>query len=283
MARQVNMAAMSASLPPRGATVDVPVRRVGKASDGLERDRLAVEAPLEIRVGGEAIGVLLRTPGNDEELVTGFLFTEGIVAAPDAVRSLARPAGLSAAERENVVEVELDPARSRLPAPRRFVAGSGCGACGKPSLAALELYAPPVTSRLALRRATLAALPERLRSAQPGFAETGGLHAAALFDADGALVAAREDIGRHNAVDKVIGWALGVRATPFSDLILQVSGRLGYEIVQKAIVAGLPCVAAVGAASSLAVELAGRYGVTLAAFVRPDRLNLYGDPSRVVG
>ncbi len=166
-------------------------------------------------------------------------------------------------------------------AGRTFYASASCGVCGKSSIADLAIEAPVVVSALRIDRALLGSLPDRLRAAQPVFAETGGLHGAALFDARGTLLAAREDIGRHNAVDKLIGWALGQGLLPLSEAVLVVSGRLGFEIVQKAIVAGIPVVAAVGAASSIAVGLAERYGLTLATFLKPGSLNLYGDPSRL--
>jgi FdhD protein len=262
------------------ATVDVGVRKFSGAGARDERDRLAVEAPLEIRLGGRPIGVLLRTPGHDEELVAGFLVTEGIVAELSEVESIARPDDLEESERGFVIDVRVRPGLDRLPAARLFLASAACGACGKPSLAAFHLHAPRVVSDLVVSAELVGSLPDRLRAAQPVFDATGGLHAAGLFSAAGDLLAAREDVGRHNAVDKVIGWALRAGA-PLGWSVLQVSGRLGYEIAQKAIVAGIPIVASVGAASSLAVDLAGRYGLTLATFARRGRFNVYGETSRV--
>lgn len=267
--------------PPEAAVARVPMRRLEAGAARESEDALAVEAPLELRLGERATTVLMRTPGDDEELVRGFLFTEGIVARAEDVLALRRPLDVDPAARGNVLAADLDPARARLPEDRFLFASASCGICGKVSLASLSVTAPLVTSRLRVARAVLEALPARLREAQPTFAETGGLHAAALFDAAGELLAVREDVGRHNAVDKVVGWALAAGRVPLGDCGLHVSGRLGFEIVQKAVVAGVPLVAAVGAASSLAVDLALRHGLTLATFLRPGRMNLYGDPSRV--
>jgi FdhD protein len=258
------------------------VRRLREGEPRQEIDRLAVEAPLEIRFGGEPFTVLMRTPGDDEELVSGFLYTEGIVASRDDVVSLAHPESLLDADCRNVVEVELAPGRAATPESRAFYASSSCGVCGKNSIADLAVRAPVVTSPLAVPVGLLERLPARLRTAQPAFDATGGLHAAALFDAGGELLAAREDVGRHNAVDKLVGWALREGRLPLSESVLVVSGRLGFEIVQKAIMAGVPLVAAVGAASSLAVALAETFGLTLAAFVRPASLTVFGDRRRVL-
>jgi len=267
--------------PPAYAVVEVPARRLrgGRAEEG--RDRLAAEAPLEIRFGGRPFTVLLRTPGHDEELVAGFLFTEGIVAAAGDLVSLGHPEMLLDADCRNVVEVELAPGRAVAPESRAFYASASCGVCGKNSIADLAVHAPAVTSSLAVPAGLLELLPARLREAQPAFDATGGLHAAGLFDARGTLLAAREDIGRHNAVDKLVGWALNDGRLPLAEAVLVVSGRLGFEIVQKAIMAGLPLVAGVGAASSLAAALAESFGVTLAAFVRPGSMTVFGDGRRV--
>src|SRR5512143_1075332 len=195
--------------PPADAVVEVPARRVrdGHAEDG--RDRLAAEAPLEIRFGGRPFTVLMRTPGHDEELVAGFLYTEGVVAAAADLVSVGHPDALLDADCRNVVEVVLAPGRAAEPASRSFYASASCGVCGKTSIADLAVRAPAVTSRLAVPSALLETLPARLRAAQPAFDATGGLHAAALFDAAGERLAVREDVGRHNAVDKLVGWALG--------------------------------------------------------------------------
>jgi FdhD protein len=239
------------------------------------RDRVAVEAPLEIRVGGKPLTVVMRTPGHDAELVRGFLFSEGVGDL------------LSLEQREdNVVEVQLAPPPVSLgkspTLERSFFASSSCGVCGKTSIADLEIKSPPVVSTLTTTRAVLSTLPPALRAAQAVFEQTGGLHASGLFDTSGTLIASREDVGRHNALDKLIGWSLGARKPPLSDLMLMVSGRVSFEILQKAIAAGLPLVAAVSAPSSLAVDLAERYGVTLVGFLRGASMNVYAHPARVV-
>ena len=257
----------------------VPVLRLQGGEARAETDRLAAEAPLEIRLGERPFTVLMRTPGADEELVAGFLFSEGIVQGAAEIVALGHPQAMLDGDCRNVVSVELAPGLAVT--ARTFYASASCGVCGKSSIADLAIRAPVVTSALRIDPALLATLPGRLRAVQPLFAETGGLHGAALFDAAGELLAAREDIGRHNAVDKLIGWALGQRLLPLAEVVLVVSGRLGFEIVQKAIVAGIPIVASVGAASSIAVSLAERYGLTLATFVKPGSLNLYGTAGRV--
>jgi FdhD protein len=222
----------------------------------------------------------MRTPGHDEELVMGFLFGEGVIADADDLSAFERPADLGPAERGNVLNVSLLTHR-RPPGERLFFSASGCGICGKRSLASIEVRAAPVTADLTVPRGVLSSLPEGLRDAQPLFARTGGVHASALFTPTGELVAAREDVGRHNALDKLVGWALAEGRVPLSGYVLVASGRLSYELVQKAIAAGVPLVAAVGAPSSLAVELAERFGVTLVGFLRATGMNVYAHPRRV--
>jgi FdhD protein len=259
-----------AEAPPY-ATAGVDVVRL-PAGDS-ERDRVAVEEPLEIRVNGEPVAVTMRTPGADEELALGFCLSEGI--EPAAARL---PADFAA----NTVEVDapgFDPARLR----RSFFTSSSCGVCGKGALEAVAVEAPRVEAEWTVAREIVAALPERLRSGQGAFAETGGIHATGLFDRDGALQCLREDVGRHNAMDKVIGWALTEDRLPLGDAILCVSGRLSFELVQKAAVAGCPLVAAVGAPSSLAVDLAADRGITLCGFVRDGRVNVYTEAWRLNG
>ncbi|MGE5692112.1 MAG: formate dehydrogenase accessory sulfurtransferase FdhD [Pseudomonadota bacterium] len=241
--------------------------------DGVaESDRVAVEEPLELRIGGRPVAVTMRTPGHDEELALGFCLSEGlhpVAAVP--------PADLAA----NTIEVEapgFDPARLQ----RSFYTTSSCGVCGKGALDAVAVEAPPVASDLRVPAALVASLPERLRAAQAAFAATGGLHATGLFDADGNLLHVREDVGRHNAMDKVIGRAFLDGLLPLSRLILTVSGRLSFELVQKAAVAGCPILVAVGAPSTLAVELATAQGVTLCGFVRDGRVTVYSERSRIV-
>src|SRR5512132_4703980 len=237
-----------------------------------ERDSVAVEEPLEIRVNGAAVAVTMRTPGHDEELALGFLVSEGINP-----QGAAPPGDLAA----NTIEVEaeaFDPAGLE----RHFYTSSSCGVCGKGALEAVAIVAPKVGSELRVSAALLSELPERLRDRQPAFAETGGLHATGLCDLEGELLCLREDVGRHNAMDKVIGWAFGEQRLPLADAILCVSGRLSFALVQKAAVVGCPIVVAVGAPSSLAVELAADRGITLCGFARGGRLNVYTETWRVL-
>jgi len=232
---------------------------------------VAVEEPLEIRINGRPVAVTMRTPGHDEELALGFCLSEGLRPV-----SAAPPADLAA----NTVEVEapgFDPARLQ----RSFYTTSSCGVCGKGALEAVSVDAPRLESELRVSAALVSALPERLGSAQAAFAATGGLHATGLFDARGEGLSVREDVGRHNAMDKVIGWAFGAGLLPLADKILCVSGRLSFELVQKAAVAGCPVLVAVGAPSSLAIELAADRGVTLCGFVRDDRLTVYSEAWRI--
>jgi FdhD protein len=266
------------------AAVSSPVHTV--ANGAGERDRLdwvAVEAPLEVRIGAKPATVLMRTPGDDEELVRGWLFSEGVVARPDDILSMGRPPNLAGAQQGNVIAVELAAPRRAIGLDRNFYSSSSCGVCGKRTIASLEVKGAASDSRLRVERGVLSALPDRLREAQPTFARTGGVHASGLFTPDGTLVAVREDVGRHNALDKLIGWALANGKVPLSDHLLLVSGRVSYEIVQKAVSAALPLIAAVGAPSSLAVELAERFNLTLVGFLRHDAMNVYANPARVVG
>jgi len=245
-------------------------------------DCLAAEEPLEMRAGRRSLGVTLRTPGNDEELVAGFLFTERIIARREDLAAVRLP-GEKDRER-NVARVTLGP-KVRLPmggAARRFSAGSACGVCGKASIAQLRqrgLRRPESATRFDPE--ILCRLPEKLRAAQPVFSRTGGLHAAALFNAEGELLILREDIGRHNAVDKVIGWAFLNGRLPLGGHILLASGRGGFEIVQKSITAGVPLLASVSAPSSLAVQLARELGQTLVGFLRGRRFVIYAGEERI--
>ena len=237
----------------------------------IELDTVAVEEPLEIRIGGEPIAVTMRTPGHDEELALGFCVSEGIPAT-----AAAPPPDLAA----NVVDVEAG-AFDRSRVQRSFYTSSSCGVCGKGALEAVAVEAPRVESPLTVAAALVAALPDRLRAGQGTFELTGGLHATGIFDAEGALLCVREDVGRHNAMDKVIGWALLGQRLPLADSLLCVSGRLSFELVQKAAVAGAPLLAGVGAPSSLAVELARDRGITLCGFVRGGHFNVYSEAWRV--
>jgi FdhD protein len=233
-------------------------------------DEVAVEEPLEIRVDGHPLAVTMRTPGHDEELALGFLYGEGLIDGP-------HPVGLTADLAANTVEVE-GPLRKDL-AQRRFYTTSSCGVCGKGALEEVAVQSPPLPEGPTVPRALVAALPDRLD--QPGFARTGGLHATGLFDSGGTLLLSREDVGRHNAMDKVIGRALLDGMVPLGERILCVSGRLSFELVQKAAVAGAPILVGVGAPSSLAVELAHDRGLTLCGFARGGRINVYTHPARV--
>jgi FdhD protein len=256
-------------VPPQSAArVDV-LRLPAGAS---ERDELAVEEPLEIRVNGSPVAVTMRTPGHDEELALGFLRSEGIPA------EAAHPTEDLAA---NIVEVEVGEDFDLERLRRNFYTSSSCGVCGKGALEAVAVEAPAVTSDLTVPAEVVTALPERLREAQPTFAVTGGLHATGLFDAEGGLISVREDVGRHNAMDKVIGYAFLEGLLPLAGHVLCVSGRLSFELVQKAAVAGCPIMVAVGAPSSLAVELARDRGLTLCGFVREGRVNVYTEPQRI--
>ena len=253
--------------PYSAAAVDV-VRLPGGVS---ERDLVAVEEPLEIRIGGSPVAVTMRTPGHDEELALGFCLSEGL--KPSGARL---PDDLAA----NTVEVDapdFDAARLQ----RSFYTTSSCGVCGKGALEAVAVEAPHVESKLLVTLGLVSSLPDRLREAQAAFAATGGLHATGLFTADGELLYAREDVGRHNALDKVIGRAFLDGRLPLADSILCVSGRLSFELVQKAAVAGCPVLVAVGAPSSLAVTLAADRGITLCGFVRGGRANVYTEAWRV--
>jgi FdhD protein len=256
------------AVPPYSAA---PVEVVRYPAGAEERDELAVEEPLEVRVNGRAVAVTMRTPGHDEELALGFLVSEGIRPAN------ASPTPDLAANTIDVAADGFDPARLE----RNFYTTSSCGVCGKGALEAVAVEAPRVESDLRASLALVGELPDRLRSAQAAFALTGGLHATGLFSARGELLCAREDVGRHNAMDKVVGWAFRQGLLPLADHLLCVSGRLSFELVQKAAVAGCPIVVAVGAPSTLAVELARDRGVTLCGFVRDGRVNVYSEPWRI--
>src|SRR3954449_7700848 len=240
--------------------------------DGGVEDRVAVEEPLEIRVGGRALAVTMRTPGHDEELAVGFLHGEGLLAGPVA------SAGPTPDLVNNVVEVDA-PLRPQA-RERRFYTTSSCGVCGKGALDEVAVHAAPLApGRPTVDRALLAGLPDGLR--QPGFQVTGGLHATGLFDAQGTLLCVREDVGRHNAMDKVVGRALLDGGLPLADRLLCVSGRLSFELVQKAAMAGIFVQMGVGAPTSLAVSLARELGLTLAGFARGERVNVYSGAERV--
>jgi FdhD protein len=253
-----------------------------------EADQLAVEEPLEIRLGGRRFTLTMRTPGHDEELAAGFLMAEGFVNAPGELGEIRRLRDSKGAPDPNAIDIILNvPAaglRERL--KRNFAVSSSCGICGKTSIESIERRIAPIASTAAITPAALLRLPAMMREAQAVFAATGGLHAAALFALDRAdaptIVVLREDVGRHNAVDKVVGYALARDLVPLARHVLMVSGRLSFEIVQKAASAGVPILCAVSAPSSLAVELADDLGMTLVGFLRNSNFNLYTHRQRIV-
>ena len=255
------------------------------------KDRLATEEPLEIRVvaAGESstVAVTMRTPGSDFELAAGFLFAEGVVQRREQIAQISycKDRDLPPEQLYNITIVELDTASRPALAPleRHFHVSSACGVCGKASLEALSLRGiEPVADGPKVEAAVIGRLPERLRERQQLFSSTGGLHAAGLFSPEGELIAAREDVGRHNAVDKLIGWALLEGRIPLEESVLMVSGRSSFEICQKALVARIPIVCSVSAPSSLAADVAEEFDMTLIGFVRDDRFNVYTGRQRVL-
>jgi FdhD protein len=273
----------------RSNVANVRVQAVHDGVRSARTDTLAAEEPLEIRVQGpdggpqHQVAVTMRTPGGDFELAVGFLFTEGLIVSGDVRRVAYCDTLPGEDQRYNVVSVTLERPFDTERLRRNFYATSSCGVCGKAALEDVEVRCAPVAEGPEVSLAVLLGLPEALRGAQKVFDRTGGLHAAGLFRADGAPILVREDVGRHNAVDKVVGEMVLADRVPLADHVLQVSGRLSFEIVQKAAVAGIPIVSAVSAPSSLAVEAGERFGMTLVGFVRDDRMNVYSRPERVVG
>ncbi len=261
--------------------IERPVRKVRGTAFAEESDRLVVEEPLEIRLGlieagrpvRRSISITMRTPGRDRELAVGFLFTEGILTSPSDVLSVAACAQPNTIRVDIADGVDLDLGRLQ----RHFYSSSSCGVCGKTSLESIAVSGlrPLGRSGPVVQSATLHSLPDHVRKTQTVFDRTGGIHAAALFDASGKLLSVFEDVGRHNAVDKLIGEQFLAGALPLSDHVLFLSGRASFELVQKALVAGIGCVAAVGAPSSLAVDLAERFEMTLVGFLREERFNVY--------
>lgn len=269
-------------------TVRRPVRKLTTGGDRRRADTLAAEEPMEIRVGGKALAVTMRTPGHDVELAHGFLLSEGVIGARDDVLTARYCDGVDETGRNtyNVLDLALS---DGVPPPetgveRNFYTTSSCGVCGKAALDAVRLKTrfSPASSTFTIEADVLGDLPDALRARQKVFAQTGGLHAAALFDSGGELLVVREDIGRHNAVDKVLGWALLEGRIPLGGAGLLVSGRASFELVQKAAMAGIPLLAAVSAPSSLAAELAEENGMTLVGFLREGSMNLYTGDSRVL-
>jgi FdhD protein len=247
------------------AVREVAIERINGAEIASARDRVVVEAPLQLRARGAPVATIMRTPGHDLELVRGLLHAESVVAT--AITQLD----------EDAVDADVDPAAF---ATRGLLASAACGVCGRVAIADLELRAREVTADTTIAASVIAQLPSALRTAQSVFADTGGLHAAGLFTPAGVLVAAREDVGRHNAVDKLAGWALATAIDPARHVVF-LSGRIGYELVQKCIMLGIPIIAAVSAPSSLAIELAERFNVALVGFVREARCNVYAHGWRV--
>jgi FdhD protein len=257
---------------------EVPVRRVSGPDITHATDRLVVEEPMEIRLGDVPLAVLMRTPGAEADLVTGFALTEGIVLSPTEVSGVIKLGDGDRFQLMLAAGVEVDPEQFR----RSTYTTSSCGVCGKASIDAVRVAARPLPPGPVVAADLLISLPARLARAQPTFAATGGLHGAGIFDSAGDLLAAAEDIGRHNAADKAIG-ALARRRWPLGEVILMVSGRVSFEIAQKAAVSGIPVVAGVSAASSLAVDLARELGMTLAGFVRDAGMVVYTGEARLGG
>ncbi|MDX6542048.1 MAG: FdhD protein [Gaiellales bacterium] len=273
--------------PLRGASVEARVLTVARGVGKERRDRLAGEEPLEIRAAGPGQGaarvaVTMRTPGHDFELAAGFLHSEGLLSSPRELREIKYCTDVELREQAyNVVTVHLRrPFQADL-VQRNFGVTSACGVCGKASIDSIEVASEPLPEGPVVAAAVIAGLPERLRTAQRTFERTGGSHATGLFTAAGELELVREDVGRHNALDKVIGNRMLAGATPLGGSVALVSGRASFELVQKAAVAGIPILCAVGAPSSLAVDAARRLGLTLVGFLRDDRFNIYAGASRI--
>lgn len=261
----------------------VRVQKWSKGSQHSFSDQVATEEPLEIRVNGKSISVTMRTPGHDKELAAGFLYTEGIIRSPEDIVDIVGCQNPKSELDENTINVFLRRGAAFNPSKltRHFYTSSSCGVCGKASLEAVRHNFKPVKSKFKIARKVLYTLPDKLRKAQETFEETGGLHASALFDPKGKLIVLREDVGRHNALDKVVGWGLLNKKLPFKNLCLLVSGRVSFEIMQKALAAGIPLVAAIGAPSSLAVSMAQENGQTLVGFLRDKGMNVYSSLARV--
>ncbi|KAA2266164.1 formate dehydrogenase accessory sulfurtransferase FdhD [Solihabitans fulvus] len=268
-------------------TVRRPVLRLSAQGERLRPDALAAEEPLELRVDGKALAVTMRTPGHDVDLAHGFLLSEGVIGsrADIAVARYCDGAGPDGRNTYNVLDLTL---ADGVPQPdvgveRNFYTTSSCGVCGKAALDAVKLRTrfSPADDECRVTTSVLCGLPIALRAGQKVFESTGGLHAAGLFDASGELLVVREDVGRHNAVDKVLGWALLNERVPLAGMVLMVSGRASFELVQKAAMAGIPMLAAVSAPSSLAVELAEEQGMTLVGFLRGDSMNVYTGADRI--
>jgi len=269
--------------------MQLPVAHWQENEQHRREEHLTVEEPLEIRLDGRSLAVIMRTPGHDFELACGFLFSEGIITSHDDILSLEDAVDADGLPLANVVDMALrassaDPAGASAPAfQRHFAVSASCGLCGKNSIADLLCNVPPLPEdETHISPAILYTLTARLREQQDVFTHTGGLHAAGLFTTGGELLLLREDVGRHNAVDKLIGYGLLHDTLPYNEHILLVSGRTSFEIIQKALLARIPCIAAISAPSSLAVELADTGGITLIGFLRDHTMNVYTHPERIV-
>ena len=277
--------------PRRGSKTKTRIRVVEEGRMRVRPDTLATEEPMEIRLLAgdtkQTVAVTMRTPGADFELAAGFLYGEGIVSSTDDILKISYcvDSDLDAEQQYNIVNVELRGNREYdlRPLERHFYTTSACGVCGKANLEQLELRGCPVIPPgPTLTARTIYGMPEKLREAQGLFDATGGLHAAALFDKNGELIALREDVGRHNATDKLVGWALLEERLPISDHVVMVSGRSSFEILQKCLTAGVPIVCAISAPSSLAVDVAKEFGMTLVGFLREGRFNVYAGSDRIL-
>ena len=256
------------------------VEKVHDRQASTVEDDLVTEEPLEIRVNGQSFSVTMRTPGNDFDLARGLLWTEGIITGEPEIGTIAYCPDEQQPDLKNILNVTLVDTLRTIESSRRLWSNSSCGLCGKATLDSIHQVCRPITSSITIDRDLVYSLPSRLREAQANFERTGGIHAVGVFDDEGSLVILREDIGRHNAVDKALGAALQA-GLPLAKLIVLVSGRLGFEIAQKALVAGVPIVASISAPSSLAVELAKEFGMTTVGFLRGHSMNIYSHPQRI--
>jgi FdhD protein len=258
----------------------VSVFKIDESHSHTIDDDVVIEEPLEIRVNGDSVTVTMRTPGDDFDLAVGLLWTEGIIQSRDEIGTIAYCPDEEQPELRNVVNVVLIDAQRKIESSHRLWSNSSCGLCGKATLDAIHQSCRPISTSIQVSSGLLFSLPARLREAQANFERTGGIHAVGLFDSKGSLLVLREDIGRHNAVDKVLGAAL-TGGLSISETIMMVSGRLGFEIAQKAVVAGVPIVASISAASSLAIELASQFGMTAIGFLRGRSMNIYSHDERI--
>jgi FdhD protein len=257
-----------------------PVVKLDAEQQKHIEDEVVVEEPLEVRVNGESVSVTMRTPGHDFDLALGLLWTEGLIHSYDEIGTMAYCSDEKNPDLKNVVNVGLVDAKRKLKPSRRTWSNSSCGLCGKATIDSIHQACKPITSVVTATYDVLCSLPSRLRQAQINFDRTGGIHAVALFDLEGNLLLLREDIGRHNAVDKVLGAALSGHLS-LDKTIMMVSGRLGFEIAQKALIGGIPIVASISAPSSLAIELANDFHMTTIGFLRGGSMNIYAHPERV--